>query len=297
MVLLSSEPAPLSAVGERVRVDTITPADLPTYRRAVLMSRDRIRPWNPVNPDDLPYHLQRQSNEHRTFLIRALDVDPSAGHDIVGKVNVTGITRGRAFSGVMGYDSYDPYAGLGLFAEGLRLIVDVALCPVPDGLGLNRVEAAVQPGNVRSAGLLRSLGFRRRGSFPAYLWLADADGREAWRDHVVYGIDRADWPSAPYAPHAYDGPVVVVVPAEDDVSDDDLAAVRALAVELGVPVVRGSGAEVTDRLEDAVTGAVVLTDEATAHDVLAHEFVEPEDLDSPAAITRIALTAASRAHR
>lgn len=296
MVLLSPEPAPLWAVGDRVRVDTITPADLATYRRAVLMSRDRIRPWNPVNPDDLPYHLQRQSNEHRTFLIRALEVDPGAGHDIVGKVNVTGITRGRAFSGVMGYDSYDPYAGQGLFAEGLRLIVDVALRPVPRGLGLNRVEAAVQPGNVRSAGLLRSLGFRRRGSYPAYLWLGDTDGREAWRDHVVYGVDRADWPAAGYAPHEYDGPVVVVVPA-DELSERDVAAVRALARELGVPVVRGSGAPVAERLDDAVTGAVVLTDAATAHNLVAHEFVEPGDLDSAAAITRVALTAASRAHQ
>ena len=52
--------------------------------------------------------------------------------------------------------------------------------------GLHRVEASVQPGNVRSAGLLRSLGLRRRGAWPAYLWLPEADGTHAWRDHVIY---------------------------------------------------------------------------------------------------------------
>lgn len=294
---LSSEPAPLSEVGDRVRVDTITQADIPIYRRAVEESRERIRPWNPVNPDDLPYHLQRQSDLHRTFLIRALPHVRRGAHDVVGKVNVTGITRGRAFSGVMGYDAYDPYAGQGLFAEGLRLVVEVSLRPSPRGLGLNRVEAAVQPGNVRSAGLLRSIGFRRRGAYPNYLWLGDETGREAWRDHVVYGADRGDWPTDPYPPQDHDCPIVVVTP--DGASDGDtVAAARALAVEIGVPVVRADDGTLAERLADAVTGAVVVADQATweAGGTRAHHIASARDLADPASVTRTALYVRDRAH-
>ena len=100
----------------------------------------------------------------------------------------------------MGYDAYDPYAGRGLFAEGLRLVVGLVLAAEPGGMGLHRLEANVQPGNTVSAGLLRSLGFQREGSLPRMLWLPDASGRERWRDHDSYVMTAEDWPAAPYAP-------------------------------------------------------------------------------------------------
>ena len=295
-------------MGERVRVDTVVETDIPAYRRAVEASRERIRPWNPVNADDLAYHLRRQSDEHRTFLIRALPEVRRRDHDIVGKVNLTGVQRGRAFAGVLGYDAYDPYAGQGLFAEGLRLVVDLAFTPMPRGLGLNRVEAAVQPGNVRSAGLLRSMGFRRRGAYPRYLWLADATGREAWRDHVVYGVDRLDWPGRPYAQDRGGGPVVLVHAATPSPTSEDVEAARTLAVELGVPVLRvesaprhGDAARVwAERLADAVTGAVVLAGSAATlpsdGGPWAHAAVAAEELRDPGTITRVALDAHRLAH-
>jgi len=318
---LSAELRPLSAVGERVRIDTVLDSDIPIYRRAVEESRERIRPWNPVNADDLAYHLSRQSDEHRTFLIRALPPVRRRGHDIVGKVNLTGIQRGRAFSGVLGYDAYDPYAGQGLFAEGLALVVDVAFASMPRGLGLNRVEAAVQPGNVRSAGLLRSLGFRRRGFYPRYLWLADGSGREDWRDHLVYGVDRGEWPAIPYAPHRGLRPLVLLTPGaavtvhgrsvggERDVGGhgDGVAVLdpelvrraRALAGELAVPVLRVDGTPWGTRVDDALGGAVLLADEAhldaeTRRRI--HLVVAPDDVADAAGVTRVALHAWQCAH-
>lgn len=293
---LSADVDALSAVGQRVRVDTVDARDIPTYRRAVQESRERIRPWNPVNPEDLAYHVSRQSDSHRTFLIRALPDERRGSHDVVGKVNVTGITRGRAFSCVLGYDAYDPYAGRGLFAEGLRLVVDLALGPQPRGLGLHRVEAAVQPGNLRSAGLLRSLGFRRCGYHPRYLWLGDASGRDDWRDHVVYSVDRMSWPAEPYGVHPHDRPVVAVASGPQGVTARDVQAARALAVELGVPVLRDTGGSWTERLADAVTGAVVLTDAATARTLRLHLVVTAHELSTAGAVTQVALQAADLAH-
>ena len=147
-----------------------------------------MRRWNPVNPDDLPHHIASQSADHRTFFVFANE--PEAGQPVVGRVNLNGVVRGRLRSVAIGYDAYDPYAGRGLFAEGLRMVVDLAFARIGDGgMDLHRVEASVQPGNGRSAGLLRSLGFRNEGFSPRMLLLPDDDrarglaGPRPLRDH------------------------------------------------------------------------------------------------------------------
>jgi len=134
---MSAEPIVLRSTGSRVRVSTVDDLDVAPYRRAVEASRDRLARWNPVDPDDLVRHLQQQSRDRRTFLIHALTLE--GDHDIVGKVNVTDVVRGRFESAAMGYDAYDPHAGRGLFAEGLRLVLDLAfageLCSVQAASG------------------------------------------------------------------------------------------------------------------------------------------------------------------
>ncbi|GAB94594.1 ribosomal-protein-alanine N-acetyltransferase [Kineosphaera limosa] len=258
-------PPTLARHGERVRIHVPSQADVPPYRRAVLASQERLRPWNPVNPGDLAYHLRMQSEVHRTFLIRALE--STGNHDIVGKVNVTNIVRGRALAATLGYDSYDPYAGTGLFTEGLRLVVDLAFDAPPWGMGLHRIEASTQPGNTRSAGVLRALGFLPRGDWPGFLWLGDATGRDAWRDHITYGVMREQWPAPPYAARVPARPaLLLLVPTAQQVQvPRPLALARAAAVELGVSVVRDdeesdpSGSQLQRCLGDAVSGVVVLS--------------------------------------
>nr|WP_284290396.1 GNAT family N-acetyltransferase [Angustibacter aerolatus] len=208
-----SEPQPLTASGERVHVRPVLASDAEPYRRAVLASRERLSRWNPVDPDDLLRHVERQSDVHRTFLVLAHE--PRGAHGVVGRINLSSIVRGRFESGSLGYDAYDPYAGTGLFREGLSLVVDVALRPrLAGGVGLHRVEANVQPGNASSAGLLRSLGFRHEGRTPRMLLLAGADGRDDWRDHERYAITAEEWPAEPYAPPAERAKVVALVEPE-----------------------------------------------------------------------------------
>ena len=195
---MSTAPTGLRATGKRVEVSLASEAHLAPYALAVKLSAQRLAHWNVVDPTDLARHLRAQSDVHRTFIVRALDAEGS--HGIVGKINVTNVVRGRFLSATLGYDGYDPYVGRGLFGEGLRLVVDLALRT--SGLGLHRVEANVQPGNVRSASVLRSLGFRHEGDTPQMLFLpAGADGKQEWRDHERYAVTATEWPAAPWAPH------------------------------------------------------------------------------------------------
>jgi ribosomal-protein-alanine N-acetyltransferase len=256
---LFSEPEALGVRGDRVRVGAAGEQDIAPYRRALEQSRQRLVRWNPVDPDDLARQLPLQSRDRRTFLIHALN--PEGEDDIVGKINFSDVVRGRFESAAMGYDAYDPYAGRGLFAEGLALVLNLVFTQESaGGMGLHRVAAAVQPGNVRSAGLLRSLGFQREGFSPRMLWLPGADGDEAWQDHVSYVVMRDEWPAPPY-PRPRGQRIVVLVNGPSCSGRTTLA--RQLAAELRIPlfshdVISSSVADALwALLQDSPVGGVV----------------------------------------
>ena len=254
-----SEPVALWARGDRVWVGAAGEHDIAPYRSALEQSRQRLARWNPVDPDDLARALPAQSRDRRTFLVHALN--PEGEHDIVGKVNVADVVRGRFESAAIGYDAYDPYAGRGLFAEGLALVLNLAFASeAAGGMGLHRIAAAVQPGNVRSAGLLRSLGFQREGFCPRMLWLPGAEGDHAWQDHDSYAVRADQWPTRPYAT-ARGREVVVLVNGVPGSAKTTLA--RQLATELRIPlfsqdVLNPSVADVLwVLLQDSPVGGVV----------------------------------------
>ncbi len=98
---------------------------------------------------------------------------------IVGVMHLSQISRGALESAYLGFYGNAVLARRGLMTEAVRLAVRHAF----DVTGLHRVEANVQPDNVRSLALVRRVGFRREGFSPRYLRI---DG--VWRDHERWAI-------------------------------------------------------------------------------------------------------------
>ena len=116
---------------------------------------------------------------HAGLLVCRVDDDAMAG-----VFNFSEIVRGTFQSAYLGYYAFAPHAGDGYMSDGLRLALDSAFRT----LKLHRVEANIQPGNVRSIALVRKAGFTREGFSRRYIKIA---GR--WRDHVRFALTIEDW--------------------------------------------------------------------------------------------------------
>jgi ribosomal-protein-alanine N-acetyltransferase len=144
---------------------------------AVRRSRSLHRPW--ITAPDVPAeyrayidHMSQPGNE--AFLICRRDT-----REIVGVVNITNILLGLFRSGYLGYYAFAGHERRGYMREGLGLVVRHAFT----SLGLHRLEANIQPGNLPSIALAKSCGFSREGYSPRYLKIG---GR--WRDHERWAI-------------------------------------------------------------------------------------------------------------
>lgn len=76
------------------------------------------------------------------------------------------------------------FAGRGLMTEAVRQTVRRAF----EDFGLHRVEANIQPGNLKSIGLVKRVGFMKEGFSRDYL---KVDG--GWRDHERWAILATDF--------------------------------------------------------------------------------------------------------
>lgn len=145
------------------------------------MSRTFHGPWvqPPRSKPEFQSYLkicQRKTNEAFWLL--------HSKHSLVGVVNVSEIVRGCFQSAYLGYFLFEFAAGQGHMTAGLRMVLDRSF----GHLGLHRLEANVQPENLRSIQLIRRLGFQKEGFSPRYLRI---DGE--WRDHERWAILADDW--------------------------------------------------------------------------------------------------------
>lgn len=98
---------------------------------------------------------------------------------IVGVMNLSQIFRKGFQNAYLGYYGMVAFARRGLMSEAVRLATRYAF----DEIGLHRIEANIQPGNLASIALVRRIGFRKEGFSPRYLRI-----NGVWCDHERWAL-------------------------------------------------------------------------------------------------------------
>ncbi|HYO12230.1 MAG TPA: GNAT family protein [Thermoanaerobaculia bacterium] len=168
--------------GKRVYLRHPVPSDAEEFLAMIRTSRRLHRPWvyPPSTEEAIESYIKRAwSERHAGCLICLRRTD-----EIAGVASLSEIVRGVFQSAYLGFYGNAQHTGQGLMKEGVQLLLRHAFRE----MRLHRVEANVQPQNVRSRALVRSLGFRKEGFSPRYLKIG---GR--WRDHERWTLLVEDW--------------------------------------------------------------------------------------------------------
>jgi ribosomal-protein-alanine N-acetyltransferase len=151
--------------------------DRHAFLEAMRASRSLHHPWvnPPVDDSGFEHFLSSASQDgEEVYLVRT-----NEGDQICGVVGLNLIVYRALCSASLSYYGVQGFQQKGLMREALNLLIRHAF----DELSLNRLEANIQPGNVRSIELVRSLGFRREGYSPRFLIIGGK-----WRDHERWAI-------------------------------------------------------------------------------------------------------------
>jgi [ribosomal protein S5]-alanine N-acetyltransferase len=150
---------------------------LEAVHRSRLLHRGLVSP--PRDRDRYREYLARCSrSSHESHFICLSD------GELVGVINVSEIVRGVFQSAYLGFYAFAPHQGQGHMSAGLGLVIARAF----GKNRLHRLEANIQPGNLRSIALVQRLCFRLEGLSRRYLKIS---GR--WRDHERWAITTEDW--------------------------------------------------------------------------------------------------------
>jgi len=159
-------------IDTNVYLRKVVNADQAEFLALMRASMDIHRPWitPPTTPQMFRNYLQRiRRSDHEGFAICR-----SEDERIVGVINLNHIVRGTFQNASLGYYVGEPYQGQGYMQQGLEQLLRLAF----SSLGLHRLEANIQPDNLRSKALVDLCGFEYEGLSRDFLFI---DGR--WRDH------------------------------------------------------------------------------------------------------------------
>ena len=177
---------------ERLLLRAPSAALAPAVNDFQLRNLARFAPWDPpyaadyFEPEGVVARLKKAEQDFAVgsaycFWLSRLE-KPA---ELIGKVNVTQISRGPFQSASLGYALDGLASGQGLMNEALLAVIAKMFQPP---IRLHRLQAAVRPENLPSLGVMQRLGFIQEGLSPRYLFI---DG--AWRDHLTFALINPAW--------------------------------------------------------------------------------------------------------
>ena len=148
-------------------------------------SKDFLVPWEPKWTRDshsrstyrrrLGYYAEEwESGYGYAFFIFSRD-----NERLCGGITLSGVRRGIAQTGTLGYWVGEPFARQGVMTDALGCIKEFFF----EHLYMHRLEAACLPRNEASCRVLEKAGFRKEGLAPKYLKI-----NGVWEDHSLYAI-------------------------------------------------------------------------------------------------------------
>lgn len=150
------------------------------FLSAMKESKNLHAPWviPPLTHEDFITYLERnQQSKYQSYLA-------FKDQEIIGVFNLSEIVRGVFQSAYLGFYAVAKLSGQGLMSAALKLV----LHEVFTNLDLHRLEANIQPENLRSIHLVKSNGFKKEGFSPRYLKI-NGD----WKDHERWAITIEEW--------------------------------------------------------------------------------------------------------
>jgi len=159
----------------------VATSDAPELAALLAANRKFLAPYEPFRPED--YYTAEGQRTYLEDVLRTTAAGLTLPHvivvdgRIVGRITLSGITRGPFLSASVGYWVAESANGRGVASAALARILRVAF----DEMGLHRVEAGTLVHNAASQRVLERNGFRRYGLAPRYLKI-DGD----WRDHILF---------------------------------------------------------------------------------------------------------------
>ena len=163
-----------------VIIRRLAAADREEFVALVESSAEFLHPWVylPDSFDKFDAYLRRFDGASAECILICAR---GTGH-IVGAVAIGDIIRGSYQRATVGYNAFIDSARQGHMSEGIRLVFEFAF----EELGLHRLEADIQPGNLPSLNFAEKAGFRHEGYSPGFMYI-----NGAWKDHERWAINSA----------------------------------------------------------------------------------------------------------
>jgi len=147
---------------ERLLLRRMTVADAEFYLK--LFSDPEIVELTPFDP---PNGIEGAKQELMEYCIRPFDENKGirwgivlkCKAELIGTIGYVHWVKARGYWATIGYDLFAAYRRQEIMTEAMREVLRYGF----ETMGLNRIEAIVNPGNVASIRLLQKLGFHQDG--------------------------------------------------------------------------------------------------------------------------------------